>query len=163
MNIGEFQRRKTHCPRGHEYTEENTYRNSKGRACRICGRERCRQERKRDPKAYHTKMRQWYRQNKSRVKRTGQVRYEKRRAWLNSCKVKCSRCPETHPACLEFHHRNPNDKDFTIAQGIAGVSLKRLKTEIAKCDILCSNCHRKLHYDGQSGNYAKSTKSLDRG
>lgn len=34
---------KTHCPQGHEYTEENTRINPKGsRECRACGRERSR-------------------------------------------------------------------------------------------------------------------------
>jgi hypothetical protein len=30
---------KTHCPQGHEYTAENTYRSRKGRVCRACKRE----------------------------------------------------------------------------------------------------------------------------
>ena len=33
--------RKTHCPRGHEYTEENTYVYRKKRHCRECGRRKC--------------------------------------------------------------------------------------------------------------------------
>lgn len=32
------QARKTHCKRGHEFTEENTYRDSWGRHCRSCRR-----------------------------------------------------------------------------------------------------------------------------
>jgi len=36
-----FQRAKTHCPNGHEYTELNTYRPpSGGRICRICRRKK---------------------------------------------------------------------------------------------------------------------------
>ena len=31
-------------------------------------------------------------------------------------------------------------------------SLDRIKSEAAKCDILCANCHRKLHYDEKHGN-----------
>jgi ribosomal protein S21 len=27
-----------------------------------------------------------------------------------------------------------------------GVSLKRLKAEIEKCEVLCANCHAKEHY-----------------
>lgn len=39
---------KTHCPEGHEYTPENTYRNSKGaRMCRICDKESTRRSRQR--------------------------------------------------------------------------------------------------------------------
>ena len=33
--------RKTHCPKGHEYTDENTYRDKKGgRCCKQCSREK---------------------------------------------------------------------------------------------------------------------------
>jgi hypothetical protein len=33
-----WQRQKTHCPQGHEYTPENTYRHNGGRYCRACNR-----------------------------------------------------------------------------------------------------------------------------
>ena len=36
------ERRKTHCPKGHEYTEENTARRSGRRFCKQCERERIR-------------------------------------------------------------------------------------------------------------------------
>lgn len=29
------------------------------------------------------------------------------------------------------------------------LSMERIMSEIAKCDIVCANCHRKLHYDGK--------------
>lgn len=40
---------KTHCPKGHQYTVENTYHGTNGRACRACQREhqRAYRERKR--------------------------------------------------------------------------------------------------------------------
>ena len=34
--------RKTHCPEGHEYTEENTYLHARKRQCKECRRVRCR-------------------------------------------------------------------------------------------------------------------------
>lgn len=35
-----FEQQKTHCPQGHEYTEENTYTYRNKRACRTCARDR---------------------------------------------------------------------------------------------------------------------------
>jgi len=44
---------------------------------------------------------------------------------------------------LEFHHRDPATKDFGV--GRFNGSLERLLAEVAKCDLLCANCHRKRH------------------
>ncbi len=37
--VGVINSRKTHCPQGHRYSEENTYVKKHGRECRICRRE----------------------------------------------------------------------------------------------------------------------------
>jgi len=37
---GQHNRNKTHCPKGHEYTKENTYKNGNGRKCKTCVLER---------------------------------------------------------------------------------------------------------------------------
>lgn len=60
----------------------------------------------------------------------------------------CQQCGEKHPACLVFHHKIPEDKVFNIGSGkdITGKSVEQIMNEIAKCDVLCANCHRKLHY-----------------
>lgn len=44
---------------------------------------------------------------------------------------------------LEFHHVNPEEKNF----GIAGktYSLDKLKKEADKCILVCSNCHSEIH------------------
>lgn len=56
-------------------------------------------------------------------------------------------CGEEHIACLLFHHRDPNEKDFAVADALRlGYGKKRIESEIAKCDIMCSNCHLKLHH-----------------
>lgn len=60
----------------------------------------------------------------------------------------CTRCGEKHLATLDFHHRDPAAKGFGIAAALGRMSSeKRLKQEIDKCDILCANCHRKLHWE----------------
>ena len=43
------QAKKTHCPQGHEYTEENTYRWQGGRSCRQCSRDASRRYEKSHP------------------------------------------------------------------------------------------------------------------
>lgn len=60
----------------------------------------------------------------------------------NPCKI----CGETRFYCLDFHHRDPATKKDTICNLIRhGYSTQIVKEEIDKCDIICSNCHRKEH------------------
>jgi restriction endonuclease S subunit len=44
---------------------------------------------------------------------------------------------------LQFHHLNPNEKDFTISG--KSLSFERLKNEVDKCVLVCSNCHSEIH------------------
>jgi len=55
----------------------------------------------------------------------------------NKC-IRCGYCKCLR--CLEFHHRNPNEKSFTISQQLT-TSWERLRIELDKCDLLCANCH----------------------
>jgi hypothetical protein len=41
---------------------------------------------------------------------------------------------------MDFDHLG--DKEFTISNMKNVVSRERLEAEIAKCDVVCSNCHR---------------------
>jgi len=45
---------------------------------------------------------------------------------------------------LEFHHKDPNEKDFTISK-IRSRTLDRVKEELSKCALVCANCHREVH------------------
>lgn len=50
--------------------------------------------------------------------------------------------------CLEiydFHHINPEEKDFAISQGAFCGSWERLVEELKKGILLCANCHRRVH------------------
>lgn len=46
---------------------------------------------------------------------------------------------------LEFHHKDPNEKDFTISG--KSWSFERLKKETDKCILVCSNCHKEIHFE----------------
>lgn len=52
---------------------------------------------------------------------------------------------------LEFHHRNPDDKDFGIAD-MRTRSVETLDEEIAKCDVVCANCHKIIHWEMDNEN-----------
>jgi hypothetical protein len=60
---------------------------------------------------------------------------------------KCCICGyKKYPGALEFHHTN-NDKEFSISRYGHSRSWNRVKNEIDKCVLLCSNCHKEIHGD----------------
>jgi 5-methylcytosine-specific restriction endonuclease McrA len=46
---------------------------------------------------------------------------------------------------IDFHHLNPNEKDFGIGNKGYTRSWDKLKEELDKCVMLCANCHREVH------------------
>lgn len=60
--------------------------------------------------------------------------------------LSCEECGESHPDCLDFHHKDPAEKEMWLHQiGSRGWGRERILGEVAKCRVLCCNCHRKLH------------------
>lgn len=57
----------------------------------------------------------------------------------------CSKCGEKRHYLLDFHHIDPSTKLFQISQG-ESKGWEKIKQEIDKCVLLCSNCHREFHY-----------------
>ena len=60
---------------------------------------------------------------------------------------KCIKCGESHPATLDFHHRNPEEKELDLGSANCTRSWDIICAELDKCDLLCANCHRILHYN----------------
>ena len=46
------------------------------------------------------------------------------------------------PVCMDFHHKDPSTKLFEPNSGCCSRSLKAVLNEIAKCELVCANCHR---------------------
>ena len=60
--------------------------------------------------------------------------------WTHLLSHPCVDCAEADPVVLQFDHLG--DKWQTISQLIANAySLLALKTEMAKCEVVCANCH----------------------
>lgn len=58
----------------------------------------------------------------------------------------CSVCGENHPACIQFHHHN-DDKKSDVSLLVNNGSKKTILDEVAKCTVLCANCHAKEHWN----------------
>ena len=77
------------------------------------------------------------------------TQYHKRKDFIRDLKSQCScaKCGETRGYVLDYHHINPEEKDGTIARLVSNnANEEKIKQEIAKCVVLCANCHREFHY-----------------
>jgi Zn finger protein HypA/HybF involved in hydrogenase expression len=85
-----------------------------------------------------------------------QVKYEKfsnlLKDYLNisNRKYACESCGYTNIfGALDWHHINPNNKDFNISDIPKTISSENFITnvmpELDKCKLLCPNCHRLEH------------------
>lgn len=75
--------------------------------------------------------------------------YENKKNEVSQIKktLRCAKCGEGREYCLDFHHIDPNEKEDTIARMTSNnYKLDVVLSEIKKCIVLCSNCHREFHY-----------------
>jgi hypothetical protein len=101
-----------------------------------------------DPERRKECRRKWYANNRTSEKAHVKRRKGKIKEWFWKYKndLKCSECGEDHPATIDFHH-NQGNKEQGISKMVAeGYSIEGIKKELEKCEVLCSNCHRKKHF-----------------
>jgi len=59
---------------------------------------------------------------------------------------KCSACGyDKNYAALEFHHLDPKEKEFDFGK-MRQCKWETIISELKKCILLCSNCHRETHH-----------------
>lgn len=68
----------------------------------------------------------------------------RRREWLNALKSgPCADCGQTFPpVCMDFDHLGDDKTQIVSRLVYANASKATVLAEIAKCDLVCSNCHR---------------------
>lgn len=88
--------------------------------------------------------RQWARDNPEKARAKSNRTRDVRRAVVRKAKaVPCMDCRVQYPSpVMEFDHRPGVVKLFTIGPSAAHVTMAALEAEIAKCDVVCANCHR---------------------
>ena len=67
--------------------------------------------------------------------------------WRLKAERGCMRCGEKNPIVLDFHHREPYGPRFYHHNRWVTTSIEALMEEIARCDILCANCHRIIEHE----------------
>jgi 5-methylcytosine-specific restriction endonuclease McrA len=79
-------------------------------------------------------------QKQQRIKRKEKLDAIKTESGCQSCGI------YDHPSCLDFHHKNEEDKE-SLLSGFTMYALteEKLQKEIDKCMILCKSCHHKYH------------------
>lgn len=116
---------------------------------------KCRKKRKTAPshstlcwECNRKKIREHYTNNKQYYIKKARARREKLRE-ENTYKVveyllqhPCVDCKEPDPIVLDFDHLRDKAREISIMVQ-KGISWTTIKKEIAKCDVVCSNCHRR--------------------
>lgn len=100
----------------------------------------------------HEQRKIWYKNNREEQIAKG---YERKKQYREAAQQyvldylashPCSVCGESDPRVLEFHHIKGKKKTEVARLINHGYSIKTIQKEISLCQVLCSNCHKKITY-----------------
>jgi hypothetical protein len=102
-------------------------------------------------KAMHKKASaEHYQRNLAAIKARTATNNRRKRKEFQAYKatLSCIQCGENHPATLDFHHHTPKPTNRKINELLKERAWQRIYREIEEnCIVLCSNCHRKHHWE----------------
>lgn len=70
------------------------------------------------------------------------IQENRKRVWYYLLEHPCENCPESDPVVLEFDHIDQKTKVAAVAEMMC-LKWEKIEQEIAKCRVLCANCHRR--------------------
>lgn len=81
------------------------------------------------------------------IKKRAAMDTNKKRVFLRRLRVfkGCIICGMKVAECLDFHHLDPNTKENHVCKMTQNFGIKRIKDEVRKCVVICSNHHRMVH------------------
>lgn len=107
----------------------------------------------------------WYPKNRAKhqglVRSSEAARLAARYEMIDRLKAEpCTVCGNRFdPVCMDFDHRPGETKEGDVATMVSSASTDRLLAEIAKCDLVCANCHRLR----TAGRRPRSRRIIDQG
>jgi hypothetical protein len=93
----------------------------------------------------------WYIRNKESHILSQKKRRSQKRDYVQQAKMAnpaCTDCGIEYPYyVLDYDHLPQFEKSFPLSSsGVKDRSIESIKAEIAKCELVCSNCHRHRTY-----------------
>lgn len=83
---------------------------------------------------------------KSASQKVSDYRRRRKKALVLISGGRCNLCGYNKSiAALQFHHINPEDKTYGLAQKGTCHKLESDLEELKKCILVCANCHREIH------------------
>lgn len=80
------------------------------------------------------------------AKETTEYRRRRKENLIKVCGGQCVLCGYKRlSSALEFHHINPEDKEYAVASNGTCHNLEKDLSEVKKCLLVCANCHREIH------------------
>jgi hypothetical protein len=122
-----------------------------------------------DPEARREYNRQWHQAHKESEYEKSKKWHQENREASNASKSKyvaslrdlinerkkagaCTRCGIADWRVLEWHHVDPSQKRFNLNMAWKKhVGKEAIFEEMAKCELICANCHRILHWEEHNG------------
>lgn len=86
----------------------------------------------------------YYCENCYRKANVIQIAHKKQWLWDHKASEGCVICGESDPACLDYHHTQPDKKKFSIGSVSSSIPTQAIRIEMKKCVVICANCHRKV-------------------
>lgn len=92
-----------------------------------------------------SKVSKWTKNDVCSSCRAAWQRYKQRTQAYEILGNKCIKCGINDADVLTCHHRNPADKKFMLCVAWGNIAWDLIVEELSKCDLLCANCHLKIH------------------
>lgn len=98
----------------------------------------------------------WYKKHPGSTARSHKTRQKFRRDYIKAKKENkpCADCGQIYPwYVMDFDHVRGEKKFNLSIVGSMICSVEKMDKEMAKCEIVCANCHRCRTFTRKQGNY----------
>lgn len=125
-----------------DFSRNKTRKDGRSTICKVCWKEYYASYYKNNPK------------EKERLARNRDIERERIRQYVREIKsVPCTDCGVQYPYyIMSFDHLPGHEKVGDIARMVVTHSMRKVQAEIAKCEVVCANCHGERTWQRLPGN-----------